>query len=195
LTTFPKVITIDFGTTGFIGKRGNILKGKIIVKISNRMLIAGSTRVITYNNFSVNDNVVLGSKTLTYNGLNSEAKPSWTITAKDTINRADGKTVIWNSDRTRTRIDNNGTLTIYWDDTYSITGSSNGVNAKGVAYTMTIEPTNPLIIGNGWPFFTQGTVIITTENKTAVMDYGDGTKDAKATITINGVTKTINLRK
>lgn len=191
---FPKVITIDFGTTGIIGKRGNTLKGKIIVNISNRMSIAGSTRTITYDNFSINDNVILGTKTVTFNGI-TDLKPSWTITAKDTIQRADGKTVIWNTERTRTRIDDNGTERLYWDDTYSISGSSNGINANGMAYSMVIEPTNPLIAYSNFRHFVKGSVTTTTEKRTALMDYGDGTRDDKATITINGVTKEIKLRR
>lgn len=191
---FPKTITIDFGTTGITGRRGNTLKGKIIVTISNRMTIAGSTRTITYDNFSINDNIIRGTKTVTYNGV-SDLKPSWSITAKDTIKRADGKTVIWNTERTRTRIDDNGTERIYWDDTFSISGSSNGINANGVAYTMVIEPTNPLIAYANYRHFVKGSVTTTTEKRTALMDYGDGTRDDIATITINGVTKEIKLKR
>lgn len=194
LTVFPKKLTIDFGTTGFTDKRGDVLKGIIYLTISNRMSVAGSTRKVEYSNFFVNDNSVKGSKTVTYNGA-TDGKPSWGIVANDTIVRTDGTTVVWNSDRTRTRTDDNATPLIYWDDTYSITGSSNGINAKGVAYTMQIDATKPLILVGGWKFFVSGAVLITSEKRTALLDYGDGTKDAKATLTINGVTKTINLRK
>jgi hypothetical protein len=194
VTVFPKKMSIDFGTTGFTDKRGDVLKGKIYLTISNRMTIAGSYRKVQYANFSINDNVLKGSKTVTYNG-ETGGKPSWGIVAKDTILRTDGTTVIWNSDRIRTRTGNNGTPLIYWDDTYSITGSSNGINAKGVAYSMQIDAAKPLTTVGGWKFFVSGSVLITSDKRTALLDYGDGTKDAKATVTINGVTKTINLRK
>ena len=193
-TVFPKKMTIDFGTTGFTDKRGNVLKGKIYLTISNRMSITGSSRKVEYSNFFVNDNAVKGSKTVTYNG-DPGSKPTWSIVAKDTIVRTDGTTVIWNSDRTRTRTSNNGTPLIYWDDIYTITGSSSGINAKGVAYTMQIDATKPLTTVGGFRFFVSGAVLITSDKRTALLDYGDGTKDAKATLTINGVTKTINLRK
>jgi len=194
LTVFPKKISVDFGTTGYTDKRGNVLKGKIYITVSNRMTIAGSTRQILFSNFYVNDNLVKGTKTVTYNGI-TDSKPSWSIVARDTITRVDGTTVIWNSDRTRTRIDDNGTPLVYWDDSYAISGSSNGINAKGLAYTMTIDATKPLVTVGGWKYFVSGAVLITTEKRTALLDYGDGTKDAKATITINGVTKDINLKK
>lgn len=192
--TFPKTIIIDFGTSGFTGKRGNILKGKLIVEISDRMWKANSTKKITFDNFSVNDKKISGSKTVTNKGLNASNHPYWTISVNDTITRTDGTTVTWSSERTRERIDNGGTPLILADDKYSITGSSNGVNAKGKTYTMVIDESNPLIIYSNYPHFVQGAVTITSETRSAVLDYGDGTKDNKATVTINGTTKNITLR-
>ena len=199
ITVFPKKICVDFGT-GVVDKRGNTLKGKIYVTISNRMGVTGSTRKLEYYEFFINDNQLKGSKTVTYLGSNRQVTdnvvtetPSWSISVKDTIVRADGTKLIWNSERVRTRISNNATPLLYWDDVYSITGTANGVNAKGTAYT--VEITKPLILKGGWKFFVEGTVLTTSDKRTAVLDYGNGDKDAKATLTINGVTKDINLRK
>ena len=192
---FPKTFTIDYGTTGITGKRGNVLKGEIIIVISNKMSVAGSSRTITFNNFSINGNAVKGMKVYTYEGLKSNSHPYWNISVKDTITRTNDTTVVWNCERVRERINDNGTPLIYWDDNYSVSGTSNGINAKGVAYSSVIDANNPLQIGGGWPFFTKGIITITSANKTVVIDYGDGTKDNKATATVNGVTKTITLRK
>jgi len=194
-TNFPKTFTIDYGTAGFTGKHGNILTGKIIVVISNKMWIAGSSRTITLVNFTVNGNSVKGTKVFTYKGLKSNLHPYWSISVKDTIVRTGDSTMVWNSERIRERMDNNETPLIYWDDNYSISGTSNGINAKGVAYTAVIDANNPLQIGGLWPFFTKGTITITSANKTVVIDYGDGTKDRLATATVDGVTKTFTLRK
>lgn len=194
LNDYPKNICIDFGT-GVTVKRGNVLKGKIYITVSGKMSVQGSSRTFQFSDFYVNDNAVKGSKVVTYMGLNADTQPYWTISANDTITRVDGKQVIWNSQRVRTRIDNNSTPLIYWDDIYSITGSSSGVNAKGVAYTMTIEDSNPLIMSKDYKYFVKGTVVITTDNKTVTVDYGDGTKDNIATATINGVTKQFTLKK
>jgi len=202
VTGFPKKMCVDFGTAGYTDKRGNVLKGKLYITISNRMTIAGSTRTYQFSNFFVNDNSVKGGKVITYLGLkgssdsvSSVGYPSWSIVAKDTIVRVDGSVVTWNSNRKRTRINNNSTPFTYWDDTYEITGSSNGVNAKGVAYSMEIDATKPLIVIGGWKYFVSGAVLITTEKRTALLDYGTGEKDAIATMTINGVTKEVNLKK
>lgn len=191
-TSFPKKFTINYGTTGIIGVRGDTIKGEIIVVVSNKMTIEGSSRTMTYRNFSINGNAIAGSKVYTYNGLTG-IHPSWTSNVNDTITREDGAILIWHSIRTRERMDNNGTPLIYWDDNYSITGGSNGVNAKGIAFTSVIN--TPLEIGGGWPFFTKGILTITTATKTVVIDYGDGTKDRKATATVNGVTHTFTIKR
>jgi hypothetical protein len=189
---FPKIITIDFGTTGYINDRNDTIKGKIIVTISNKLWKYGATKTINLVNFYVNGNNIKGVKTITNNGLNAANNPSMTVVASDTIIRVDKSTIIRNSTRTRERISDNGTPKIFRDDKFSITGSISGVNAKGVAYT--VEITSPLIEYNNFKFFVQGIVTTTTQTKTAVLDYGDGTLDNKATLTINGVTKNITLR-
>jgi len=190
---FPKTITIDFGTTGMTGKRGNTLKGKIIVVVTGRMDLAGSSRTYTFDNFSINDNAVKGTKTVTYNGETNGNK-NWTVVVKDTIVKADdGKTIISNSTRIRTRTSDNGTPNIYFDDKYSIEGSATGVNANGVAYSVQI--TKPLVLDGAWPVFVSGTMVITTEKRSVITDFGDGTRDRLATVTIDSVTKTITLRK
>jgi len=192
-TNFPKTFTINYGTN-FIGLRGDTISGEIIVVVSNKMTIAGSSRTITFNNFSINGNAIYGTKIYTYNGLTG-IHPTWTSNVNDSIVREDGATLVWHSIRTRERVNNNGTPLVYWDDNYSISGGSTGVNAKGVAYTSVIDPNNPLLIGGGWPFFVQGTVTITTTSKTVVIDYGNGAKDRKATATVNGVTKTFTIKR
>jgi hypothetical protein len=60
---------------------------------------------------------------------------------------------------------------------------------------MVIQDSNPLIVNGNYPYFTKGSVVITTDSKTVLVDYGDGTKDNKATATVNGVTKEFTLKK
>jgi hypothetical protein len=191
--SFPKTITIDYGTAGYITDSKDTLQGKIIITISNKLWKAGATKTIQTVDFYINGNNVIGKKTITNNGLNAAKNPSMTVVASDTIMRVDKSTIIRNATRTRERISDNGTPKLFFDDKFSITGSAAGVNAKGVAYT--VEITSPLIEYNNFKFFVQGTVTTTTQNRTAVLDYGDGTRDNKATLTINGVAKEIILRK
>ena len=81
------------------------------------------------------------------------------------------------------------------DDVFTITGSASGTNSKGNAFTILI--TKPFIRQLACRFIVSGTVQTTesTRKFTRVLDYGDEKCDALATITINGVSKPITLRK
>lgn len=192
---FPKVITIDFGTAGFINHRGDTIKGKLTITITGKMYIANSSRTIAFTNFSINNNVVAGTKSVTYKGLNINKNHYWLISADLAFTFSDGKTMTWKSERTRERISNNNTPKIMWDDTYSLKGTASGVNLKGNNYSIVIDDNNPLILIGGFPFFVKGIKTTTVKTKVAIIDFGDGTKDNKATITINGVTKEITLKR
>ncbi|MBM3186540.1 MAG: hypothetical protein FJZ67_09570, partial [Bacteroidetes bacterium] len=52
--TFPKTVTIDYGT-GCVGQNGRTKKGKIIINVSGDMRVAGNTRSLTFENFYIND--------------------------------------------------------------------------------------------------------------------------------------------
>lgn len=186
---FPKTITIDFGTVGVLGKRGNTLKGKIVVEISAKMTDANSKRVIKFVNFSVNGNSVKGIKTVVFDGLSS-----WTVTARDTIATTNG-VIVSNSDRVRKFAEGLSTPLDFSDDKYEISGSSTGVNKKGASYSMKITAAKPLVLLAGWPFFVSGEVTTSTEKKTVILDYGNGAKDATATLTYNGISKEVTLKK
>ena len=192
--SFPKTFTLDYGTTGIVGYRGNTLKGKIIAVITNGVNFRkDSLRNVTFDNFSDNGNAITGSESLIYKGVNSLNYTYWSRSAKDTISRADGTTITWNCQLKEVLYSDNKTPLVYWDDIYYITGSSSGVNAKGKAYTMAIRDNYPLFVGGGYPFFVVGLAKISSENGTVVVDYGDGTADNVATALINGDTKPFTL--
>ena len=181
---FPKTVTITFGASGVTGRCGNILKGKIIVKLTAAPLTSSSyERTITFDGFTVNGNAIKGYKKVVFNNVSN----TWAVTARDTITTTSG-TVVFNSDRVRKLV--TGTL-----DKFEISGSSSGVNKKGAAYSMTIAATKPLILYLDYPFFVSGVVTTATDKKTVDLDYGNGAKDAIATLTYNGISKEINLKK
>ena len=186
---FPKVVTIDFGTTGFVGRRGNVMKGKIIVTV-NKSVDGNFSKTYTYDNFSINDNQMKGVKSEAFNGTDT-----WYYSEKDTIICADGKREISNQERTHKMIDYNQTPFIYSDDTYSVTGSANGINKEGKYYTILIDEKNPIIVYTGYNYFIKGSLTLSSEGKTIIVDYGDGTKDSLATWTMDGTTTQIDLSK
>ena len=71
-------------------------------------------------------------------------------------------------------------------------GSAQGTNFEGENFSMTI--TTPLIKSAGCFFITQGVQEISPAGKsTRVIDYGDGTCDDIATVTVDGESKEITI--
>ncbi len=191
LTGALKKITIDFGTTGFTGRHGNTLKGKIIVDLDLRTLLLGSSRTITYDNFTINNISVMGTNKIIFGGWTTDKHPFWTITGENGITLADGKTITWKAER---RLEFTSALTTFWGEGYILTGSASGINAEGKAYSITINAGNPLIGSTLYPYITKGSVSVTIGQSTGVIDYGDGTQDNKATLTYSGVTYDFTIR-
>ena len=121
LTGALKKITIDFGTTGFTGRHGNTLKGKIIVDLDLRTLLLGSSRTITYDNFTINNISVTGTNKIIFGGWTTDKHPFWTITGENGITLADGKTITWKAER---RLEFTSALTTFWGEGYILTGSA-----------------------------------------------------------------------
>ena len=71
-----------------------------------------------------------------------------------------------------------------WDDIYYISGSSNGINSNNRSYTITI--TDQLEKQMGCKWVKSGSMQIQPENlNTRILDFGDGTCDNDAIVTIS----------
>lgn len=111
-----------------------------------------------------------------------------------TIEKASsGGTITFISNRVRTWVA--GETTLVWsDDIYEITGSGSGKNANGINYTMNIvEPLVKEVYG--CPYITKGKIEIQPQGKALrKLDFGSGTCDNDATVTINSKTYNIKLK-
>jgi hypothetical protein len=184
------ILTLDFGTTNCTCKDGKQRRGKIQVEYKGGKEVVGTSVVYTADQYFVNNYGVSGKKTVTYS-----APLTWNIKVQDGIvTKPDGTKVSWESDRVRKMIAGQTTLTDYTDDTYEITGTSNGVNAEGNKYAFSTE--TALVKSMGCQYIKAGKLKIERDGKKdAVVDYGDGTCDDKATVKIGNRSKDITLRK
>ncbi len=197
---FPKTITIDFGDTNCIGDDGVSRRGKIITTITDYYRNAGSVRTTTLNNFFVNDYKVEGTRTVTNQGRNEANHLYYTIEVSDaSVTSPEGDAITWQSNRTREWVEGEETTVLtdglngILDDVYSITGHSSGVNRFGKSYSVTI--TKALRVEADCFWISEGTIEIAPEDKKIrTLDYGDGTCDYNATVTIDGKTYNIILR-
>ncbi len=198
-TVTPKTLTIDFGSSDCLCGDGNYRRGAIIVSWAGTYKDSGSVRTITFNNYFVNYNQILGTKTVTNNGRNTSGNLSYTVTVNGSVvwdpqYFGGGGTSTFTSTRTRVWIAGEGTLG-WLDDVYLISGSTNGTTRAGSTYTMVT--TEALKKEIGFKHFTDGVLEFTPSGKyTRVIDYGyvNGQRDALAQVTINGYTFTIQLK-
>lgn len=182
----PHILTIDFGSSNCLCNDGKNRRGKILVSYEGHYRDSASVHTITFDNYFVNDNQILGTKTVTNNGHNSNGNLTFTIHVDGQIIKANnGGTITWVSDRVREWTA--GESTFSWvDDVYSITGSGSGTSANGTNYTMLI--TTPLVRALSCHWFESGVLEITPAGlATRTINYGNSGCDANATVTINGV--------
>ncbi|HEV7232182.1 MAG TPA: hypothetical protein VGO45_12675 [Bacteroidia bacterium] len=166
---------------------------------------------ITSNNYIVDGNQVnIINKTVTnttqpgFNPMSTNL--TWSVNAHVTIVKASGGTIDWTCLRTKTLLNTSDT-TVYHGPFHPISwnkarvgniGSASGTTTSGIAFTVNI--TNLLIRDfggcniNGKHPIIQGTLQFTPSgHPVRTLDYGNGSCDLLATVTVNGVTTTITI--
>ncbi len=190
---WPHSATLDFGSENCTAPSGHTYRGKIHVTQTNYWYLQGATRTTTFEDFYVDDYKIEGTKVLTNNGLNNDLNISFTRTITGgKITTPDGTAFIThNSTRTRELVE--GVLThTHLDDVFNITGNESGSTWNGNTYTKTI--TVPLRKAVACKFPESGKVEFVINNQEPIiLDYGDGTCDAKATLTRGDEVKEIIL--
>lgn len=190
-------LTLDFGT-GCEDPRGNRRSGKIIIRFNGRRFLPGSTIVITFENYFINGIKLSGKRTLTNITGSNEESPKFQIQLENGL-------AVWpdGTEATRehcfTRTWNRGVLLNPSDDVLVVSQcadadvAATGVNRRGVSYSMVIE--SDLIYKRGCPIAVQGVKIFRANGKEVTVDYGDGDCDNIITMTIEGNTRQVNVRK
>lgn len=188
----PHTITIDFGSANCLCNDGRYRRGQILVSYTGRYKDSGSVHTISFNNYFVNDNQVTGTKTVTNMGTNNNGNTYFTITVNGGLVLANNNgTISWTSSRVRTWVHGANTPARN-DDVYRITGGATLIRANGA--TCNINITSPLIVALNCNWIEQGTEDIIPQNRPArTLDYGNGTCDSLATITVNGNTYNVTL--
>lgn len=198
-TTFPKTMEINFGT-GCADHNGVIRKGIINAVFYLQSghwhnATPGDSVTIEFDNYYVSDIKREGTITVTVN--NPNPGPSHTVVAENCkLIFTNEDVVSWNAERTVDWIEGFTTIcpedSCIEDDAFRFSGNSNGVNRNNLAYT--VEITTPLIKAMNCKWFSEGVFNLTPAgHATRTVDFGDGTCDNKATVTIAGITINIEL--
>ncbi len=190
-TSYENYLEIDFENG--CGNFGTTQTGKIIVFFSGRRINGDFRDSVRFSGFGINGRSISGIKMVTQIPTNDT--DIWEFDVKVTngvVKFNDGRTVTYNSERTRT---NTGVSTLFdvTDDQFIITGTANGKNSSGDITTVTI--TEDLVLDSACEenFFripVSGEIEFknTTKSLTRTINYGDGACDKKVTINANGYT-------
>lgn len=181
----PRVLTVDYGNTNCLCNDGKYRRGKILVTYGGRYKDSGYAHVISFNNFFVNDNEMIGTKTVTNMGKNSQGQVYYNVSINGGVNLASGNgTLSWISNRVRTWVTGYSSPDLM-DDAYQLTGSATITRANGRVINANI--TSPLQIARVCQWIKAGKVEITPQSGvTRYVDFGNGSCDDQATVTVNG---------
>jgi hypothetical protein len=189
---FPFTISVDFGQTNCLCNDGKYRRGVINVTHDGPYWAVGTLITTTLDNYFVNDHQVLGTKVLTNQGLNTSGNPTWTVHVDGSIIKPDGGVIVWVGERMREWAEGHNTIFIWWDDTYVLTGSHNVVASNGATLSATITKGLEFSLNCYW--IKSGTIELQHSLlPLVIVDYGPGTCDDDATVTINGQTYPIQL--
>jgi hypothetical protein len=197
---FPKTVTIDFGSGCF--SHGHLRSGKIKTVYTGRLFIPGNSATTTFENYKIDSVLVEGTHKITNTtastpGANQRQFKIEVIDAK--LTKPNGNYVQWNTVRTNTQIEGNGSVAPQ-DDIFKITGIANGkVKRANIIVLWNAEITEPLIKKFVCRWISKGRVRTVRQGLpantpwVAILDYGAGNCDNQATLTINGNSHQITL--
>lgn len=196
--TENKILTIDFGE-GCVGPYGRTRSGKILIAYSGQVNDGISNRIITFDNYVVNNKAVTGSIELRDITVNEDGTISSTkkLVAL-TITFPNGQFVSYTGSRTRlwTQGVRDGDPS---NNVFEITGSVDGVWSNGRTFTHRITEK---IVSN-WACAAEGgfarvSGVVEIERlggyvkRKRIIRYGDGTCDNKIVVIIGTRTFEIN---
>lgn len=180
--------TIDFGT-GCTLNSGNVVSGRIVISFVFQPGATSHTINYSFENFSHNGIAFNGDKTFTRTMTTApNAHPIVTMTMDLTATLPNGAVYRRVGNRVREIIEGFGDAVLA-NNVYQITGSWVTTGPNGGTQTSTI--TTPLQVKMSCmavnkPLLVSGIITIVRNTNTATLDFGDGTCDNLAVLTVNG---------
>jgi hypothetical protein len=190
---FPLKVVIDFGA-GCTGRDGRVRKGKIIIVYSGPLFIPGNSTTTTFDGYAVNGISVEGTHKVTNKSTqNIKSFNVQVIGAK--LTKPNGNFTQWNSDKTISQTEGLGTPFFPLDDVFTVSGAANGsVKREDKFFQWSTIITEPLVKKFVCRWIVKGTVVMRKSNTAvAELNYGSGSCDNKATLTVNGQVREITL--
>ena len=188
----PQVLTLDFGTA-CTGKDGKVRSGKITVT-SAAFNTFPSVRTRTFDNFFVDGKKISGSivKTILKDNVNNTRTA--TLVEDITIQLPNNEGTAQRQ-ANFTRQYQLNTLGVQDDNKVVSWGTFEFTRVSGIKVTKTVPEPDPLVYSGSCHHIVSGKVSFNTStNHSWAIDFGDGTCDNKAILTIGNFSKEITIR-
>jgi len=198
--TWPKTVTLDYGT-GCLGDDGVTRRGQIVTVMTGLYVDSTSVLTSTFQNFyeTINniDHQITGTQIITNLGHNNQGHPHFSVDVQNaSVSYSEG-TINWTSQRENEWIAGYDTYINPWDDEYYVTGTADGTDINGAAFSVNI--TSPLYCKfcpspiYRWVVSSGTLDIVNPGYPNITVDYGNGDCDLTVYVIINGTTYTIVL--
>lgn len=188
LNTYPKTMSLDFGS-GCTSSNGVTRKGKITATMSGRIRTAGTTISLSFENFYINGYKLEGTYTITNNGGTGLNFTTQVTNGKVTYPDA---TTWYSYSGTHTLAQTAGSSTVtFADDNFSVTGNNTAASSAGKSLTVNII--TPLVKNAGCLNISSGVEQFKYGVISGSLDFGNGTCDNQALLTVGPSSQTITL--
>lgn len=180
-----KEVSLDFGE-GCELPTGNVLSGVIYLNYALDVEAISNTIELTLEDFTYNNVAIEGSASIVRVRSNENGNPQATANAAFTATWPSGETASFSGTRRREWIQGFGTG--FWgDNVFLITGKRIYTSRAGNQFVK--EITTPLRRELSCRFIVSGVLDITRLGNTVSLDFGDGSCDAKGTLTYSDGTE------
>ena len=177
-----KTVTLDFGE-GCELRNGNFVSGKIIITYERDPEAASKMITYSFEDFYFNRKNVEGGGSILRERSNENSNPQSTKTFDVTVTWPDGLFASKVGVKVREMIE--GQSTPAWgDNVFLITGNWTFTRRNGIVLSAKII--KELRRELACKFLVSGTIELSKNLDTAILDYGDGECDDLATVSING---------
>jgi len=180
-----KEVSLDFGE-GCELPTGNVLSGVIYLNYALDVEPISNTIELTLEDFTYNNVAIEGSASIVRVRSNENGNPQGIANAAFTATWPSGETASFSGTRRREWIEGFGTG--FWgDNVFLITGKRTYTSRAGNQFVK--EITTPLRRELSCRFIVSGVLDITRLGNTVSLDFGDGSCDAKGTLTYSDGTE------
>ncbi|MBI1222859.1 MAG: hypothetical protein GC180_09675 [Bacteroidetes bacterium] len=189
-----KKIKVDFGSSNCLCKDNRFRRGVLDITYTKTYWDSGNVITITPSNYYVNDYGLNGTKMVTNLGLDANSNPHWQVDVNGTVIKPlNGGTVGWICNRIMHWVAGSGTPANWTDDAWEMEGSATLTTSSNAVYNLDIQ--SNLHRALACAYIDKGVLQISKTGITPrIIDYGNGTCDNDATLTVGSVSIPFKLK-